>query len=175
MVYTPTCFLLNIHFWNAVSFQEWWVTAKGIVVTCSTHWYKPNHGWSWFLMGLLILEGVDHNLQDHMVQMCTHEGDRQWSEKFLGLPILKFSQMSIQWANPVPEIKTRTTRYVMDQAWNRIERSGARQKGVCSVTGRRVRTEWQREGIKAALVLFLYSNSMNSSFHFLTMSTASAI
>lgn len=34
---------------------------------------------------------------------------------------LKFSQMSIQWANPVPEeIKTGMTRNVMDQAWNTL-------------------------------------------------------
>lgn len=37
MLCTPTYFLLNVHSWNVLSLQGWWVTVKGIDGTCSTH------------------------------------------------------------------------------------------------------------------------------------------
>lgn len=77
--------------------------------------------------------------------------------------------MSTQWASLAPEeITTGMTRSVMGQDWNMFaglsERSGARQKGVCSMTGWEVRAELQRESAKQHLYVSHFSESELFSF-----------
>lgn len=71
--------------------------------------------------GVIYPGGGDHNLHDHMVQMFIHEDPQ--GKRVIFSTVLKFSQMSTQWANPaLEEIKIGMTRSATGQDWNCVDR-----------------------------------------------------